>query len=88
MTSKEWAQNCLFYTSEILLDAQTPGAVAKERLIRNAKTLKECCEVFCAAMNWTPDQLLRESWKAHRGSLSQAKAQEQGKGLKRPMTRT
>ena len=88
MTSKEWAQNCLFYTSEILLDAQTPGAVAKERLVRNAKTLKESCEVFCAAMNWTPDQLLRESWKAHRGSLSQAKAQEQGKGLKRPMKRT
>ena len=79
MTSKEHAQNCLFYTSEILLDAQTPGAVAKERLVRNAKTLKECCEVFCAAMNWTPDALLRESWKLHRGSLSQAKAQEQGK---------
>ena len=86
MTSKEWAQNCLFYTSEILLDAQTPGAVAKERLARNAKTLKESCEVFCAAMNWMPDQLLRESWKAHRGSLSQAKAQEQGK--KRGVTRT
>lgn len=30
MTSKEHAQNCLFYTSEILLDAQTPGAVAKD----------------------------------------------------------
>ena len=88
MTSKEWAQNCLFYTSEILLDAQTPGAVAKERLVRNAKTLKECCEVYCAALNVTPDQLLRESWKAHRGSLSQAKAQEHGKGLKRPMKRT
>ncbi len=86
MTSKEWAQNCLFYTSEILLDAQTPGAVAKERLTRNAKTLKESCEVFCAAMNWTPDGLLREAWKAHRGSLSQAKAQEQGKGQKRGKT--
>ena len=76
---KDWMQNCLFYTSEILLDAQTPGAVAKERLTRNAKTLKESCEVACSKMDLLPDALMREAWKAHRGSLSQAKAQEQGK---------
>ena len=83
MTSRDFAKNCLFYCSEIMLDAATPGQVAKERLTRNAKLLKESCESWCGGMQWHPDQLMKEMWKEHKGSQSQAKVLEQGKSRKR-----
>jgi len=73
-------KTCLFYCSEIMMGAATPGQVAKERLVRNAKLHKEACECLCESMHWSADVLMKEMWKEHRGSLSQAKAQEQAKG--------
>ena len=79
MTLRDFVKNSLFYCSEIMLDAATPGQVAKERLVRNAKLHKEACECLCESMHWSADVLMKEMWKEHRGSQSQAKAQEQGK---------
>ena len=62
MTTRDFAKNCLFYCAELVLDAGTPGAVAKERLVRNAKLLRESCEVWCEAMKWPIDGLMKEVW--------------------------
>lgn len=83
MTGRDFAKNCLFYCSEIVLDAATPGAVPKERLTRNAKLLKESCESWCVAMYWDPDDLMKEMWRVHKGSQSQGKVLDKGKGRKR-----
>jgi len=62
LTSRDFAKNCLFYCAELVLDAGTPGAVAKERLVRNAKLLREACEVWCEAMKWPVEGLMKEVW--------------------------
>jgi hypothetical protein len=61
MTIRDFLENALFYTQEILMDANTPGAVAKERLVRNVKLLKEACECCALGCHLDPAVLMKET---------------------------
>ena len=84
MTLRDFVKNSLFYCSEIMLDAATPGQVAKERLVRNAGLLKESSECLAASCNESVEQLWKEIWSHEPEAYRRHKERERkdGKGRK------
>ena len=73
----EYLKYFLFLAQEIKLDSATPGAVAKERLQRNAQQLFETASSLASYWNVDVQKLMADAWRQHPGSASEAK--EKGK---------
>jgi hypothetical protein len=57
---RDYMKLVLFYSQAIALDAATPGKVAKERLLMNARLLRETAENWCSYAGWKPKELMKE----------------------------
>lgn len=71
---REFAKLVLFYCQELVLDANTPGKEAKDRLIRNAQTLRDACTAWIGYCGWKEQDLMVEAWREQPNSQSEAKA--------------
>ena len=57
---RSYMKMLLYYTSQIVLDIDTHGKDSRDRLIRNAKLLKDMAETWCGYCGWSPVELMRE----------------------------
>ena len=73
-----------FLAQEILLDAATPGKVAAERLLTNARLLQDTVQSWATYWNWTVVELLQEVWKHDKDAEQRYRERERNaKGKKK-----
>jgi hypothetical protein len=60
---KQYMGYVAYLAQELVLDAATPGKVASDRLLTNAKLLRETVESWASYYNWPVKDLLAEVWK-------------------------
>jgi hypothetical protein len=57
---KQYMSYVLYLSQELRLDAATPGKVASDRLLANAKLLGETIESWANYCGWRPKDLMEE----------------------------
>jgi hypothetical protein len=81
---KQYMGYVLYLAQELRLDAATPGKLASDRLLTNAKLLGETIENWASYCGWQPKDLLEEVWKHD----PDAKRREQERATKATGRRT
>ena len=69
----EFLRLALFLTQELTLDAATPGKPAKERVIQNAKLLRDACLALAEYWQVNPQTELASIYAAIPNRLTQEK---------------